>query len=81
MSRSKEPEHPLILRLRVIMERLQSITETDKLMRKGVKGQAAIKGFYEGAIQNGSLAAKLIDAAIKQFPITPVTGARKGGRS
>lgn len=65
-------EHPLVVRLREIGQKLQSITETDKAMlNASKKGERYIKGFYEGAIQNGTLAAKLLREAIRLFPLSP----------
>lgn len=68
--RLQKREHPLIVRLREITHKLQSITETDKSMRSAsAKGETYIRGFYAGAIQNGTLAAKLIEQAIKNYPL------------
>jgi len=71
MPRSKAPEQPLIVRLKEISATLRRIAKTDRMIRReskkvSPKDRAAfIDAFYEGAIQSGTLAARLIDQALQ----------------
>jgi hypothetical protein len=62
--------HPLIARLREISASLRRIARTDRLVQREAKKGSDISQFYEGAIQAGTMAARLIDEAVRQFSLS-----------
>jgi hypothetical protein len=83
MSGSKPRQEPLITRLREISYSLRRLAKTDRMVqREAKKGpskfqQARIESFYEGAIQSGTMAAKLIEEAIRLHPLTGAKGGKR----
>lgn len=76
MPRSKATEPPLILRLKEISASLRRIAKTDRMVQRGSKGDKQIHFFYEGAIQAGTMAARLIDEAISNHALSFSPGSR-----
>lgn len=66
MPRSSRSKDPLLVRLKEVVDSLRRIAKTDRMVRRQARrGDKFIQGFYLGAIQAGTMSAKLIEDAVR----------------